>query len=876
MLFTDIEGSTRLVQQLPDQYETLLARHRSILRSAIAAHDGYEVGTEGDSFFVTFASARAAVNAAVDAQRELASEPWPENGRIRVRMGVHVGEVALDGNGYVGVEVHRAARLAAVGRGGQVLLSDAAVVVVGDRLPEGFAVRDAGEYELKDFDRPVRVHVLVGPGLADGSPTPIARPARRGHLPERRAAFIGRARELEALTETIRGSRLVTLTGPGGTGKTSLAIEAARAIAADYADGAWLVELGSLRDPEFVVATIHRVLGAAEDPARPPLESLTHYLADRNALLLLDNVEQLLPAVAGTVDELLRATSRLSMVATSREPLHVAGEQQVPVPPLGLPGSDASAQAAQESEAIRLFVDRAQAVEPTFELTDENRNAVQDLVRRVDGLPLAIELAAARVKLLEPAEILARLSAGSGGLSTSTTLMPERQRTLREAIGWSYRLLGEPERTLFARLAVFAGGFTMDAADAVANPGADLGAETLDLVGSLVDKSLLHRLRTDLGSRFEMLGTIRDFALEALAERDPEGTTAARHASFMTELAERAAPELRRPGVWRVQLTREIDNLRAAMAWAVRTGDADVGYRLLSALWRFWQARGLLTEGLDWAERLLNIAPDGPISATKVAALYAAGSLAYWHRDSERAGVWYRAGLAGAEALGDRRLQAEGWVNRIYLESVYGEGEARDPSVAEARERLRTFAAELNDPMYVAHADFATAGWYMARGEMDQAMACASNARRLVEGSGDLFLKASAGSLLARLAHARGEHTDAIRQGTEVAGIFHAIGDEITFAMAIRALASVFAQAGHPEAGARLAGFVARLIGETGILFRAPFEPEDGLEVARRAIGDERAEAAWRAGQLMTGDEALELVRSLEVRDDAQEQPSGT
>src|SRR5574338_424620 len=353
MLFTDIEGSTRLAQQLADDWEALLARHRAILRSAIAAHGGYEVGTEGDSFFVTFASARAAVNAAVDAQRGLASESWPDGARVRVRMGVHVGEVTLEGGDYVGVEVHRAARLAALGRGGQVLLSDAAVAVVGDRLPEGLDVEDAGEYELKDFDRPVRVHVLVGTGLTDGAPASAARHARRGHLPERRAAFIGRRHELAAVTQAVRASRLVTLTGPGGTGKTSLGIEAARELAGDYTDGAWLIELGSLRDPEFVVATIHRVLGAAEDPARAPLESLTRYLADRRALLLLDNGEQLLPAVAGTVDELLRATSHVAILATSREPLHLAGEQQVPVPPLTLPPSGASAACPSPSSWLR-------------------------------------------------------------------------------------------------------------------------------------------------------------------------------------------------------------------------------------------------------------------------------------------------------------------------------------------------------------------------------------------------------------------------------------------------------------------------------------------------------------------------------------------
>ena len=415
MLFTDIEGSTRLAQQMPGAYEELLDRHRAILRSAIAGHGGYEVGTEGDSFFVTFSKPMEAIAAAVAAQRGLAAEPWPDEGQIRVRMGIHVGEVELRDGDYSGVEVHRAARIAATGHGGQLLLSAAAAAVIGDRLPDGLSLRDLGEYELKDFDKPIRIHQVTGEGLAAAAIG--ARAARRTNLAERRSSFIGREAELAGVAEALSANRLVTLTGPGGTGKTSLAVEAGRRHAADYPGGAWLVELAPLSDVDFVITTVNHAVGLADDPTRPALETLIDHLAGQRTLLILDNLEQLLPAVATLLDQLLAGAGDLVILATSREPTHVAGEQEFPVPPLLVP--DATAATDGDSDAVQLFVERARAVDPHFTLTDANRSVVQDLVRRLDGLPLAIELAAARVKLLSPAEILDRLSRGSGELASA-------------------------------------------------------------------------------------------------------------------------------------------------------------------------------------------------------------------------------------------------------------------------------------------------------------------------------------------------------------------------------------------------------------------------------------------------------------------------
>jgi len=859
MLFTDIEGSTRLAQRLPDAYDALLDRHRSILRSAFASHGGYEVGTEGDSFFATFSKPLQALGAAVTAQRGLAAEPWPDEGRIRVRMGIHVGEVEVRDGDYTGVEVHRAARIAAAGHGGQVLLSTAAAALLGDRLPNGLILRDLGEYELKDLDQPMHIHQVVGEGL-------IATSAARGHgvhrtnLPERRSSFIGREAELAALSEALVANRLVTLTGPGGTGKTSLAVETGRRQAGDYLDGPWLMELAPLRDVDFVVTTITQAIGLADDPARPAMETLVDHLADRRALLILDNLEQLLPAVASPIDELLRRASGITILATSREPTHVAGEQEFPVPPLVMP--DTSSVADGDSEAVHLFVERAQAVVPDFSLTDANRSAVQGLVRRLDGLPLAIELAAARVKVLSPAEILERLSRGSGELASAAAAVPERQRTLREAIGWSYRLLAPAEQTFFARISVFAGGCDLEAAEAVCNPNGELGVDTLDALASLVDKSLLKRAESPLGTRFELLATISDLAREQLAELDPASATASRLARYMLELAERAAPLLTRPGDWRARLTLEVDNLRAALRWAIEHGDPEVGAGLCAALWRFWHIRALLPEGRDWTESVLAMDPPPPLSPAVVRAQYALGSITYWQRDKVPAQTHYRAGIAGAQELGDPRLEAEGWVNLIYLYSVFTELSTQEET-DEIAARIERLSQEVADPVLSAHIGFARGGRLVADGNLEEARARAEKTLGTFEESGDLFLAASANNVVGGIALAQGDVAEALRRDQRAADLFYSLGDDIALTLSMRALATIAAKLGNPEAAARLDGFSARLVTDTGVRFRPPFEPEDAMALARAALGDERADAEREAGRNLGREEAMDLVRSL-------------
>jgi predicted ATPase/class 3 adenylate cyclase len=658
-MFTDIEGSTRLARRRPADYEQLLDEHRSILRETFARHAGFEVSTEGDSFFVVFGSPFDALRAAAEGQRALTGKEWPPGADVRVRIGLHLGEATLRGGDYVGLEIHRAARVGSSGHGGQVLISDATVAVIGDRIPDGLGFRDLGEYRLKDFDAAARIHQLTGPGLLTEFGALKAEPVRPTNLPERRSSFIGRRQERMAVVQALRANRLVTLTGPGGSGKTSLAVEAARDCVADYPDGVWLVDLAALREPEFVVTSIGRVLGVAAEPGRPQTEGLAAHLGRRRLVLVLDNLEQLLPEVASLIDHLLDAAAGLRILATSRESLHIAGEQEFPVMPLDVPDATAPPAQLAAADAVRLFVERGRGVDPSFKLSDANLIAVAGIVRRLDGLPLAIELAAARVKLLAPAEILVRLERGSRELGQSSAVRPERQRTLREAIGWSYRLLSHAEQPFFARLSIFAGGCTLDSADEVCNSSGDLAFDSFEVLASLVDKSLVTRLGSATVTRFGMLETIRDYARDKLEALDPRGETAARHLAWCLDLCRRAEPELvgSHQREWFDRITAEHDNVRAAMAWGLER-EPRAMLEMAKSLYWFWQARGHISEGRAWLAAGLARPEASAADALRQQGLLAAGTLAWLGGDDHAARPQLSESSEIASQIGDQRARA--------------------------------------------------------------------------------------------------------------------------------------------------------------------------------------------------------------------------
>ena len=576
-LFTDIEGSTARWEGHPDAMRAALARHDALVRAAIVEHRGHVVKTMGDAFHAAFSRAPDAVAAALDAQRRLQAEPWGEVGPLRVRMALHTGVAEERDGDYYGPPLNRAARLLSAGHGGQVLLSQATRELVRDGLSEGAALIDLGEHRLKDLARPERVFQVVSPGLAADFPQLRALDSSPNNLPIQLTPLIGRERAVRAVMALLTGgdpspspgqARLVTLTGPGGIGKTRLGLQVAAELVGAYDDGVVVVELAPISDASLVAPRIAQALGMADTSGRPPVDILVERLRDRRLLLVLDNFEQVLPATS-VVDDLLRSCPALSIMVTSRAPLQLRSEHEYPVPPLVLPevGRPLSPEALSQYEAVALFIDRSAAIRPDFAVTNANAPAVAGICARLDGLPLAIELAAARIRLLPPEALLARLEHSLDLLVGGRRDLPARQQTLRSAIAWSFDLLDVPEQRLFRRLGVFVGGFTLEAAEAICSQDGDLEIDTLDGIGSLVDASLVRLDRTTIGEpRYALLETVREFALERLEASGELSRTQRHHRDHFVAFAERAAAELRGPRAaqWFDRLAVEHGNLWAA------------------------------------------------------------------------------------------------------------------------------------------------------------------------------------------------------------------------------------------------------------------------------------------------------------------------
>jgi predicted ATPase/class 3 adenylate cyclase len=598
-LFTDIEGSTKLWEDDAPAMRVALARHDDVLRSAMGEHGGYVFKTVGDAFCVTFTTAPDALEAALEAQRRLLSSEWKQTGPLRVRMALHTGAAEEREGDYFGPPLNRVAKLLSAAHGGQVVLSLPTQELVRDQPPTGTSLRDLGERRLKDLFGPERVFQLLAPELPSEFPPLRTLDAYRNNLPIQPTPLIGREKEVAEVCERLRSSevRLLTLTGTGGTGKTRVGLQAAAEVLEEYVDGVFFVSLAAIIDSTLVAATVAGTLGVKETGGQPLLESLKDYLREKRILLLVDNFEHLLEA-APMVSELLSAAPNLKVLATSRIPLRLYGEHEFAVPPLTLPDPERALPSVEDLiqyEAVRLFVERAQAANGDFRVTNDNVPAVAEICHRLDGLPLAIELAAARVKVLPPQKLLERLSDRLRLLTGGARDLPERQRTLRSTIEWSYGLLEEGERTLFARLAVFSGGCTLEAIEAICDAYGGLPVDVLDGVSSLVDKSLLRQEEGVGGEpRFVMLETIHEFArgkLEQSGEAEDLHRLQARYVIALAEEAELILGQLEQGG-WLERLETEHANMRAALSWLMQHGEAELGLSLAAALWPFWDARG--------------------------------------------------------------------------------------------------------------------------------------------------------------------------------------------------------------------------------------------------------------------------------------------
>ena len=617
-MFSDVEGSTRLLSRIgTERYESALQLHRRILRDAFNRFAGHEVNTQGDSFFVAFGRAQDAARAAVAAQRALRRHAWPDGVHILVRMGIHTCEATASGSDYVGLGVHRAARIGAAGHGGQVLLSQTTRDLLAD--DPDTACLDLGVHLIKDFPEPQCLFQLVDPELPRDFP-PLRTIANRStNLAPQMTPLIGRQGELDAIRVMTQqpGVRLITLTGPGGTGKTRLALRVAADLIDDFANGVYVVMLAPIRQAELLLPAIAQSLGVSEAAG----QSLSAYLGQRHMLLLLDNFEQIVDG-APLLAELLRAAPNVKILVTSREPLRIAGERVYPVPALRVPDPGHVEDLVEFAghDAVRLFIERAQCADPGFSLTLQNAPAVAELCRRLDGLPLALELAAARVPLLSPEAMVRRLGDRFKLLTGGARDLPARQQTLRNTLAWSHDLLTDAERTLFARVAVFAGGFTLDDAEAICD--ADV-----DTLGSLVDRSMVRRD----GDRFVMLETVREFAIERLEASGEAEAMEERHAAHFEGFAERVyAQRWVHSKAGLDALEQEHDNLRAALDRLHRR-DPRRTLRLAGALGWFWHSRSHFVEGRARLAQALAAAP-GP-DEVRARALAAAGELAAWSSD---------------------------------------------------------------------------------------------------------------------------------------------------------------------------------------------------------------------------------------------------
>jgi predicted ATPase/class 3 adenylate cyclase len=864
-LFTDIEGSTRLVQQEPERWPGLLTRHFEILRDAIGRHEGVEFGTEGEAIFASFESAPQALAAAVEAQRELATEPWPPNAAIRVRMGIHTGVGMVSGGMYVGLDVHRAARITSAGHGGHILISGSTYSLVRDSLAEGVRLRDLGDHRLKDLSRPEQIWGVQIDGLEIDYAELATLNAVPNNLPVQLTSFLGRERELEEARQLLIDGRLVTLTGPGGTGKTRLSLQIAASALERFPDGIYFVALGPISQPDLVLPTIGQVVGLVE-PGLKPMDRLAEHIGERCLLLVLDNFEQV-GAAAPQIAELLLRAPRASILVTSRSPLRVYGEREYPVPPLKVPDPRHLPDLEQLSayESVALFVERAMAVRPEFSITSANAPAVAEICARLDGLPLAIELAAARVRVLSPMAIMERLGDRLALLSSGARNLPERQQTLRGAIDWSYDLLNEADRRVFTRFAVFAGGATLEAVEAVVLEP-DEKTDALDAMASLVDKSLVRQeTQPDGEPRFRMLETIREYAMERLAESDEIEPLRERHAEWVIVTVEHLANEVfgdrQRETLDGFEL--EHDNIRAALEWTLARGRSEQAMRIFASSWRFWQMRGYLAEAREQAERVFK-AGAAVTPAVRERALEAAGGIAYWQADMPAARAWYSEALDLARASGDDARIANALYNLSFTYTITSEGvwTTAEVDIERARaisEEAADIYRRLGDEAGLARTLWALANVQYFGKDFARGVRFADEALEIFRRRGDRFM--IAWTLYMMALYQLRQNPVASRASLEEAlPIFIGADDKSGFALIFDAFATLDWADGDVERALRLAGYAAaqeRLSG-TGLARAnrdfAGFSPE------RLTAEDPSLAARYTEGQRLTLEEATDLA----------------
>jgi predicted ATPase/class 3 adenylate cyclase len=912
-LFTDLESSTRLWEQHPAAMKAALARHDETLRAAVASAGGSVVKTTGDGVHAVFGTARDAVVAAWTAQRRLDEERWVGTGPLRARMGIHTGEAECREGDYFGPALNRAARLMAAAQGGQVVVSHATEELLHDALPEGLEMVDLGEHRLRDLSRPERVFQLVGAGLETQFAPLRSLEAFPSNLPPQLTSFVGRVDDLDEVAAALDSTRVVTLTGVGGVGKTRLALQVAAEVLPRYREGAWLIELGPVGEPDAVVEVLASTLGIQQHPGRTLAESVVETLRAQQLLLVVDNCEHVLDASAALVDSVLRACPQVAVLATSREALDVAGERAKRVRSLAVPGpGELDPAVLAVNDAVRLFVDRARDVRAGFALDASTATAVAQICARLDGIPLAIELAAARVASLQPTDIAARLDERFRLLTGGRRTAVERHHTLRATVDWSYELLSQAEQTTFDRLGVFSGGFTLEAAERViAGDGLDAEA-VLDLLEGLVARSMVNLDESVAATRYELLETMRQYARERLEVGDADAWRR-RHAHYYAQLAEECGLAMHGPEEMaaRARLTLDLDNLRSAVTWSLdsaRPGDIASALGIIAALAPEADAHHQIGVG-TWALRAAPRA-DEASPGQRAAVLSAAAMFATATGDAEQgrrlANAALRDGppiespwpyltyaaLSVADAnegslelayqrLCNARRELEGSpidpFNRAALTvlvTAWAAGLGHFPTARAEAEAGLALSTQSRSPSNLAVAN-AMVGWAFLDEDPPRALAALEESIRLIRAGANDAIYAMALSLAAIARVRDGATSEAMRELREA--LTHCT-DRGLVPMTATTLAfyiEVLTQVGHPEAGAVLAGVIQD--GPFKALVSPAATGRDRNEILsdiKANLGPDAFAASYERGTQLSQDEAIAYALNETKRVLAEDEPA--
>jgi len=871
-LFTDIEDSTQLWESAPEQMKVALQRHHVILQEAIASNGGDVFQIIGDAFCAAFPTAPSAVSAATRAQRGLHQEQWDLPFPIRVRIGIHTGEAEPVSNdssmgGYASNQtLNRVARVLKAGHGGQVLLSSATTALLKDFLPEKTGLRDMGEHHLKDLIRPEHLFQLNIEGLPSNFPPLDTLSSYRHNLPFQLTSFIGREKEIAEVRQELEKHRLVTLTGAGGTGKTRLSLQVAAELIEQFPNGVWFIELGPITDPDLIPQAIHITMGLVEQPGKSLVQMLMDFLRDKQALIILDNCEHLIEACANLTAQLLSHAPGLKILASSREALRIKGEFAWRVPSLSLPDPQKITELDQltQYEAVRLFIDRASLSNPHFVLTKDNAPLIAQICHRLDGIPLALELAAARVRALSVEQISARLDDRFHLLTWGARTALPRQQTLRALIDWSYNLLSEKEKILFQRLAVFVGGWILEAAESICAGDMLEPDEILDLLTNLEEKSLIITDEVVGDIRYRRLETIRQYAREKFLETNEVETLRNKHLAWVLEWAEKIEPELRgRNQVVRLQQVKaELDNIRAAIEWGLGTGQIENSMRIVLALEKFWDGKHPYQESRHWLEKGLSLR-QSLTKRTVAKILSDAAWLAYRQNDLEAMARYIEESLTLARALNDKPLIARA----LRITSTVYMAHGQFLEWKRWNEEAHSIYQELNDKagLVLLAQDAALAQTFFQR-DVKQAIEILAGHLSLVEALGDISTSAWFQYALGSFNLMQGEFQKARVLIKNALLIFHQINYVYFVGNCLVAFASLANGLKNPVRAARLFGARDSINESIGALDNQQIQRTFGpiLERTKSMLDEAAFQSAWAEGRAMTMDQAIEYALSEE------------